>query len=116
MNSGLVAERIAAAWDERSKRLAHRKDAITGVSEFPNLTEKLPERRQAAEVGPRAGLPRVRAAQAFEELRDRARAGRVGEKTSAKVYLATIGPVARHEQIHVRIHADIVSAGTADDQ
>ena len=84
---GMIADRIGAAWAQRSERLAHRTDAITGVSEFPNLAEQLPERSPATEPVPR-GLPRVRAAQAFEELRD-AGAGR-------KVYLATIGPVARH--------------------
>ena len=54
-------------------RLAHRADAITGVSEFPNLAEKLPEREPAADrPPPTGGLPRVRAAQEFEELRDAA--------------------------------------------
>ncbi|MBW8766522.1 MAG: methylmalonyl-CoA mutase small subunit [Geodermatophilales bacterium] len=91
---GLVRDRIAAAWRARAERLAHRTDAITGVSEFPNLAEKLPERQPAAEVLPRtpAGLPRVRAAEAFEELRDRAEAA----AERPRVYLATIGPVARH--------------------
>ena len=88
LDSGLIRDRIAAAWEERSQRLATRVDAITGVSEFPNLAEKLPDREPAAEVLPTGGLPRVRAAQAFEELRD-AGAGQ-------KVYLATIGPAATH--------------------
>ncbi|MCW2699124.1 MAG: mutA [Blastococcus sp.] len=92
LDSGLVAERIAAAWDARAERLAHRTDALTGVSEFPNLAEKLPDRRPAAAVLPSGGLPRVRAAQEFEELRDRAAAA----QTPPRVYLATIGPVARH--------------------
>jgi methylmalonyl-CoA mutase len=100
LNSGLVRDRIAQAWEERSKRLATRADAITGVSEFPNLAEKLPdrepalsfeERRSAAgQALPARGLPRVRAAEAFEELRDRSAAA------GGKVYLATIGPIARH--------------------
>jgi methylmalonyl-CoA mutase len=88
LDSGLVRDRIAAAWDERARRLATRADAITGVSEFPNLAEKLPDRQPAADVLPAGGLPRVRAAQEFEELRDRAAGGRV--------YLATIGPIAKH--------------------
>jgi methylmalonyl-CoA mutase len=87
-----VRDRIAAAWDVRAKRLAHRMDPITGVSEFPNLTEKLPERQPAADVLPSGGLPRVRAAQEFEELRDRADAA----AARPSVYLATIGPIARH--------------------
>jgi methylmalonyl-CoA mutase len=98
LDSGLIRDRIAAAWADRSERLAHRTDALTGVSEFPNLAEQLPsrdsalsfeERRSAAgESPPSGGLPRVRAAQAFEELRD-AGAG-------SRVYLATLGPIARH--------------------
>ncbi|SFL85700.1 methylmalonyl-CoA mutase family protein, partial [Geodermatophilus ruber] len=92
LDSGLVRDRIAAAWDARAQRLAHRADAITGVSEFPNLAEVLPQRQPAADVLPTGGLPRVRAAQEFEELRDRAEAA----GTRPRVYLATIGPVARH--------------------
>ena len=90
--SGLVRDRIAEAWQARARRLATCADAITGVSEFPNLGEELPEREPAAEVLPPSpsGLPRVRAAEPFEELRDRA------ERAGATVYLATIGPAARH--------------------
>lgn len=102
LDSGLVRDRIATAWDARAKRLATRSEAITGVSEFPNLTEKLPQRqpavssmaRRSAANDPHAtgGLPRVRAAQEFEALRDAADAA--GERP--QVYLATIGPIARH--------------------
>jgi methylmalonyl-CoA mutase len=92
LDSGLVRDRIAAAWDIRAGRIATRKDPITGVSEFPNLAEKLPSREPAAEVLPGGGLPRVRAAQEFEELRDRADAA----DQRPAVYLATIGPIARH--------------------
>src|SRR4051794_9876479 len=95
LGSGLVRDRIAAAWDARAERLAHRTDALTGVSEFPNLTERLPERQPAADLHPTGGLPRVRAAQAFEELRDRADAAR-RTGSEPRVYLATIGPIARH--------------------
>src|SRR3569833_308777 len=58
LDAGLVAERIGAAWSARSERLATRKDAITGVSEFPNPTEVLPTRRPAAPPLS-GGLPRV---------------------------------------------------------
>ncbi|MDP9459866.1 MAG: methylmalonyl-CoA mutase subunit beta [Actinomycetota bacterium] len=91
LDSGLVRERIAAAWQARSQRLATRQDPITGVSEFPNLAQTLPSREPAAPVLPSGGLPRVRAAQEYEALRDAAdAAGRPA------VYLATIGPIARH--------------------
>jgi len=88
--SGLVRDRLAAAWESRSRRLARRTEAITGVSEFPNPAERLPSRKPAPSVLPTGGLPRVRAAAAFEELRDAA------EGSGARVYLATLGPVARH--------------------
>ena len=92
--SGLVRDRVAAAWADRSRRLATRRDPIPGVSEFPNLAEKLPERRPAGEALPPGpgGLPRVRAAQAFEQLRDRADAP--GDRPA--VYLATLGKPAAH--------------------
>jgi methylmalonyl-CoA mutase len=91
LSSGLVASRIESAWSERLRRLARRTDAITGVSEFPNLAERLPAREPAA-AAPSGGLPRVRAAEAFEALRDAADAA----DRRPSVYLATIGPVARH--------------------
>ncbi|MCF6507951.1 methylmalonyl-CoA mutase [Blastococcus sp. MG754426] len=95
--SGLVRDRIAQAWDARAQRLATRADAITGVSEFPNLTEKLPARQPAADVLPATGgLPRVRAAQEFEALRDAADAAEQSTGTRPSVYLATLGPIARH--------------------
>jgi methylmalonyl-CoA mutase len=92
MESGLVRDRLAAAWDTRSRRIATRKDPITGVSEFPNLAEKLPDRQPAGDRLPSGGLPRLRAAQEFEELRDAADEA----PQRPTVYLATIGPIARH--------------------
>ncbi len=87
----LVTDRIAATWAERSANLADRTDAITGVSEFPNLTEQ-PVVREPAPREPGGGLPRVRYAQAFEALRDAADAA----PERPKVFLATLGPVSAH--------------------
>jgi methylmalonyl-CoA mutase len=41
--SGFVASKIAATHAERTKNIAKRKDAVTGVSEFPNIGEALVE-------------------------------------------------------------------------
>ncbi|MEV6522080.1 methylmalonyl-CoA mutase subunit beta [Longispora sp. NPDC051575] len=88
---GPVADRLAATWAERRANIARRKDPITGVSEFPNLDEKLPVRDPAP--APRSGgLPRVRYAQDFEALRDRADA----HPARPTVFLATLGPVSAH--------------------
>ncbi|QXV59831.1 methylmalonyl-CoA mutase family protein [Amycolatopsis sp. TNS106] len=89
--SGALAARLAETWEKRSKRLATRRDPITGVSEFPNLTEKTVV-RDAVEELPDGGLPRHRYAEAFEALRDRADA----HPSRPRVFLATLGPVAAH--------------------
>ncbi|MBF0560956.1 MAG: methylmalonyl-CoA mutase small subunit [Alphaproteobacteria bacterium] len=39
LSNGMIAERIAASHAEREKNIGKRKDPITGVSEFPNITE-----------------------------------------------------------------------------
>ncbi len=40
IQSGWVAEQVENTWNQRKKAIAKRKDAITGISEFPNLQEK----------------------------------------------------------------------------
>ncbi len=44
LRSGAAAREVEASWQERARRLSRRKDAITGVSEFANLAETLPQR------------------------------------------------------------------------
>ncbi|GAB3909937.1 methylmalonyl-CoA mutase family protein [Kibdelosporangium lantanae] len=91
LGSAFVADSLAATWARRAKNLARRKDPLTGVSEFPNLTEK-PVVREPAPAQPSGGLPQVRFAEAYEELRDLSDA----QAVRPKVFLATIGPVAAH--------------------
>ncbi|GLZ38585.1 methylmalonyl-CoA mutase family protein [Actinokineospora sp. NBRC 105648] len=95
LDAGLVADRLATTWAARSANLATRADAITGVSEFPNLAERAPV-RPPAPAAPAGGLPVVRYAEAYEELRDLS--DRVLGETGARprVFLATLGPVAAH--------------------
>ena len=71
--TGLIAARLAASREQRRDALATRREAVTGVSEFPLVGETLLSRPAAAcpVVGP-AGLPRIRWSQWHEELRDRA--------------------------------------------
>ncbi|MFC6886010.1 MULTISPECIES: methylmalonyl-CoA mutase subunit beta [Actinomadura] len=95
LESGLIAERLAATWARRRKDIARRKAPLTGVSEFPNLAEKLPERAPAPSA-PSGGLPVVRYAQDFEALRDRSDAHAERTGTRPAVYLATLGPIAVH--------------------
>ena len=95
LGSGLVADRLAATWQRRAENLAHRRDPLTGVSEFPNLAERLPV-RPPVPATPTGGLPRHRYAEAYESLRDRADAHAVSTGTRPTVFLATLGPPAVH--------------------
>ncbi|GAA2964259.1 methylmalonyl-CoA mutase family protein [Actinokineospora diospyrosa] len=93
--SGLVADRLAATWAERERNLATRADAITGVSEFPNLAERAPVRTPAPPA-PTGGLPVHRYAEAYEDLRDRSDRTLAETGARPRVFLATLGPVAAH--------------------
>ncbi len=86
LDSGLVADRLAATWATRADNLAHRRDPLTGVSEFPNLAETRLSRAPAPEP-PAGGLPRHHYGEAFERLRDRADAA----PERPVVFLATLG-------------------------
>ncbi len=91
LGAGLIADRLAATRARRADDIAHRRAPITGVSEFPNLAEKLPV-RQPAPAEPGGGLPRIGYAEEFEALRDRSDAHPV----RPRIFLATFGPVAAH--------------------
>ena len=93
--SGALAGRLAETWEKRSKRIATRRDPLTGVSEFPNLTEK-PVVRPPAESPVDGGLPRHRYAEGFEALRDASDAYLASHGERPKIFLATLGPVAAH--------------------
>lgn len=69
--NGFVAEQIADTRRGRLGRIATRQDPITGVSAFPLLDEK-PVVREPMPATVHGGLPRIRYAEAFEQLRDRA--------------------------------------------
>ncbi|MFF4580687.1 methylmalonyl-CoA mutase family protein [Streptomyces sp. NPDC001373] len=95
LRSGLVAERLAGTWAARSKKLATRREPITGVSEFPLLSEK-PVVREAAPPAPGGGLPRVRRDEAYEALRARSDAHLESTGARPRVFLAALGPAAAH--------------------
>ncbi|GAA3899319.1 methylmalonyl-CoA mutase family protein [Streptomyces lacrimifluminis] len=95
LRSGRLGEALATTWAARSAKLAKRREPITGVSEFPNLAERLPD-REPAPVPPSGGLPRVRRDEAYEALRARSDAHLAATGTRPRVYLATIGPAAAH--------------------
>jgi len=80
---GSLQARIDEVVAKREADIARRKRPLTGISEFPNLGETLPERpaSPASDAVRRYGA-------SYEELRD--------EPASTPVFLATLGPVASH--------------------
>lgn len=95
LRSGLVADRLAATWRQRQDDLAHRREPITGVSEFPNLAEQ-PVVREPAPAPLGGGLPRVRRDEAYEILRSRSDAHAAATGGRPTVFLAGLGPAAAH--------------------
>ncbi|MEU8969136.1 methylmalonyl-CoA mutase family protein [Streptomyces monashensis] len=95
LRSGRLRTDLAATWAERSKKLAGRREPVTGVSEFPLLGEKPVEREPAPEP-PSGGLPRVRRDEAYEELRARSDAHLAATGARPRIYLATIGSAAEY--------------------
>ncbi|MEU5162729.1 methylmalonyl-CoA mutase subunit beta [Streptomyces sp. NPDC020875] len=128
LRSGLVGERIAAVWEGRRRKLATRREPVTGVSEFPLLSER-PLVRDPAPMPPSGGLPRVRRDEAFEALRSRSDAFMAETGARPKVFVAALGPAAAHtaraafaanlfaaggiEPVHDPVTVDAASAAAA---
>jgi methylmalonyl-CoA mutase len=86
---------IADTVAKRDAEVARRTRPITGLTEFPNLAESLPERAGEPDDVRRYGA-------AFEALRD--------EPAAAHVFLATLGPVAQHTA-RATFAANLLAAG-----
>ncbi|WP_181722201.1 methylmalonyl-CoA mutase family protein [Nocardia gipuzkoensis] len=104
LESGLLAERVAATKAARDTDVAHRKTAVTGVNEFPNLAEQpLSEAaRQAVRV--------ARYGAAFERLRDRSDAYLAEHGARPKALLVPLGSVAEHN-VRVTFIANLLASG-----
>jgi methylmalonyl-CoA mutase len=100
LETGLIQSKVAAVRAERQSAIAKRKDALTGVSEYPNLTEAAVEVLDVAPVALSAGgpavvsaepLPAVRLAAPFEALRDASDRMLAATGARPKVFLACLG-------------------------
>jgi methylmalonyl-CoA mutase len=90
-------ERVAETAARRATEVARRKRPITGLTEFPNLAETLPERE------PDGFFDGVRSyGAAFEALRD--------APVTTPVFLATLGTVAAHTA-RATFAANLLAAG-----
>ncbi|MGD1253691.1 methylmalonyl-CoA mutase small subunit [Mycobacterium seoulense] len=106
---GYLADQIAEVAARRADDIAHRRTAVTGVNEFPNLTEPaLPQ--QDSSASPLAAGNLQRYAAAFEALRDRSDAflARTGARPQA--LLLPLGPLAEHN-IRATFAANLLASG-----
>jgi methylmalonyl-CoA mutase len=97
---GSMPGRWARIGAERQRRIASRRQAVTGVSEFPNLREVLPTR-----VHLDGAAPELFWARPFEDLRD--------EPAATPVFLATLGSVPEHAA-RAGFMANLLAAGGID--
>ncbi|OCB15712.1 methylmalonyl-CoA mutase small subunit [Mycobacterium intracellulare] len=104
-----IAGQIGEIAARRSDDIAHRRTAITGVNEFPNLTEPpLPQSDSA--YSPLAAGKLVRYAAEFEALRDRSDAfvARTGARPQA--LLLPLGPLAENN-IRATFASNLLASG-----
>ncbi len=99
LEAGVVQHRIGDTWEHRSHNLAHRRDALTGVSEFPDIDEDPPApepERVSRRQGAFAALPSVRYAGAFERQRARADSHLSSTGSRPSAFLAALGSPSAH--------------------
>lgn len=98
-----IAAEVEAISARRANDIAHRRTAITGVNEFPNLAEPpLPPLPPSSSV--------QRYAADFEALRDRSDAHLRRAGSRPKVLLLPIGPLAEHN-IRTTFAANLLASG-----
>jgi methylmalonyl-CoA mutase len=110
IEDGSLRSRIDEVVAERDRQVAKRIRPLTGLTEFPNLHEALPQRAPYAE----GALPVRPYGEPFEALRD--------EPADSKVFLATMGTIAAHTaratfatNLFASGGIDVVNAGRHDD-
>jgi methylmalonyl-CoA mutase len=101
LGDGSLMDRIEKVVAEREAQVARRTRPITGLTEFPNLHETMPER----EPWPDGGIIVRSYGHEFEELRE--------NPVEEKVFLATMGTVAAHTA-RATFATNLLAAGGID--
>ncbi len=98
LEQGLFQNKVAETREARGAAIAKRKDALTGVSDYPNLSEAAVKVLDAARVSAPeappatfAALPSLRLGEPFEALRDKSDAILKNTGSRPKVFLANLG-------------------------
>ena len=102
IEKSLIQKKVAAVRAARQAAIAKRKDALTGTSDYPHLSEAavkvLDVKPVVVEPPPAAikfeALPVLRVSEPFEKLRDRSDATLKRTGARPKVFLANLGPAA----------------------
>lgn len=103
LERGLIQREVARVRAEREKAVAHRRDALTGTSDFPDLKEATAAVLDVAPVAtPKESvatvaakpLPRIRLAEPFERLRDASDRTLTSRGARPKIFLANLGTLA----------------------
>jgi methylmalonyl-CoA mutase len=98
-----VVAQIAEVRDKRADDISHRRTALTGVNEYPNLDEApLPHHDSSSTV--------ARYAAGFEALRDRSDAHLAKTGGRPKVLLLPLGPLAEHN-IRATFATNLLASG-----
>ncbi|OBK43367.1 methylmalonyl-CoA mutase small subunit [Mycobacterium kubicae] len=104
-----VAGQIAEIAARRADDIAHRRTAITGVNEFPNLTEPPRAQDDSTNSLNRVGNL-VRYATQFEALRDRSDVYLARTGVRPQVLLLPLGPLAEHN-IRTTFASNLLASG-----
>ncbi|HCS56961.1 MAG TPA: methylmalonyl-CoA mutase [Gordonia polyisoprenivorans] len=111
LDSGWIAERVAESLQTRDVAVAHRRESVTGVNEFPNLAEKPITGAPATTTDLVGATPRLaRVGRAFEQLRDRSDAQFADTGTRPRILLLPLGSVAEHNG-RTTFVANLLAAG-----
>jgi methylmalonyl-CoA mutase len=104
-----IAGQIAEIAAKRADDIAHRRTAVTGVNEFPNLGE--PPLPQSDSPGtPLAAGNLLRYAAGFEALRDRSDAYLADNGSRPRALLLPLGPLAEHN-IRTTFASNLLASG-----
>ena len=106
LEDGTIGRWLEDSWQQQAERIAHRKDPICGVSEFPVLDEAAPSRASWTISNPNALLPMRRLSEPFENLRDAVAAS----GTEPKVFLASLSSLAE-DSARLAFTENLLAAG-----
>ena len=106
LEDGTIGRWLEDSWQQRAERIAHRKDPICGVSEFPVLDEATPSKADWTISVPNALLPMRRLSEPFENLRDAV----ASSGTKPKIFLASLSSLAE-DSARLAFTENLLAAG-----